>query len=83
MTSSPTNTESTPTDIRECDGCGKKLVFGYIDTAPEQGDPCNVVPEAGYEALYCPDCYTRRPEGTPYDRKGLDSNLLKQDDEIA
>ena len=67
-----TEAETKP-QIFDCDGCGKRLAFGYIDTPPEQGDPMTIVPEAGYEAHYCPDCYTRRPEGTPYDRKDLDS----------
>ena len=87
MTSNPTNTKhmdiNVETDIRECDGCGKQLIFGYIDTPPERGDPCNLVQEAGHEALYCSDCYTRRPKGTPYDHKDLDSEQLKLDDEIV
>jgi len=65
-----------------CPGCDKLLHIAYIDVDYE-GDACHLVAEAGLEVYYCDDCYTRRPAGTPYDRKGLDAGQLKLDDEIV
>lgn len=88
MTSNPTNMQNTVIDPNTntkdiCDGCDKKIDRAYIDDGDHEGEPCYISREAGQMMIYCAECWTRRPEGTPYDRKGLDSNLLKQDDEIA
>jgi hypothetical protein len=62
-----------------CDGCGCAL-HSCGDPACDRDNEFNIVPEAGHESNYCPECYTRRVPGTVYDRKGLDAQQLKLDD---
>jgi hypothetical protein len=75
-------TEKENPEWVNCHGCDKLLHIAYIDVDYE-GDPSTLIVQEGLEVYYCDDCLTRRVPGSVYDRKGLDVEQLKLDDEIV